>query len=214
MKRRFNILSDPRFRLVYGERRRFREGFQPKKLRLNREQFNLLPEVKKKTPVYPGMLLAEHPSLEKGDLHAPVYGVVSDITVRSIFIEVQDAAQLDTSSFPPVPPVDLLGGDLRGEDLVLAVKKLGVNTRSLGRKVKTLVINGLNPEPGVTWAEAMLIEYGEELQAGIELNAASTVLTRSYSRCRRGRKYASAAYVPCMWSRNIPTAFPNCSSRK
>ena len=169
MKRRFNILSDPRFRLVYGERRRFREGFQPKKLRLNREQFNLLPEVKKKTPVYPGMLLAEHPSLEKGDLHAPVYGVVSDITVRSIFIEVQEAAQLDTSSFPPVPPVDLLGGDLRGEDLVLAVKKLGVNTRSLGRKVKTLVINGLNPEPGVTWAEAMLIEYGEELQAGIEL---------------------------------------------
>ena len=169
MKRRFNILSDPRFRLVYGNICRFREGFKPKKLRLNREQFTLLPDIKKKTPVYPGMLLAEHPSLEKGDLHAPVYGVISDINVRSIFIDVLPDDKVDASAFPEVERVALLDSDLRGEDLVLAVKKLGVNTRSLGQRTKTLVINGLNPEPNITWAEDMLVEYVDEIKAGIEL---------------------------------------------
>ena len=157
MKRRFNILSDPRFRLVYGDVRSFREGFKPRKLRLNREQFELLPDIKKKTQVYPGMLLAEHPSLEKGDLHAPVYGVISDINVRSIFIDVFEDSAVDASAFPAVERVELLNSELRGEDLILAVKKLGVNTRSLGQRARTLVINGLNPEPGITWAEAMLI---------------------------------------------------------
>ena len=169
MKRRFNILSDPRFRLVYGDVRSFREGFKPRKLRLNREQFELLPDIKKKTQVYPGMLLAEHPSLEKGDLHAPVYGVISDINVRSIFIDVFEDAAVDASAFPAVERVELLNSELRGEDLVLAVKKLGVNTRSLGQRARTLVINGLNPEPGITWAEAMLIGYADEIKAGIEL---------------------------------------------
>ena len=115
MKRRFNILSDPRFRLVYGNIRRFREGFVPKKLRLNREGFELLPDIKKKTQVYPGMLLAEHPSLEKGDLHAPVYGVISEINVRSIFIDVLEESSVDASAFPaaiPPPPRTPLTVDL------------------------------------------------------------------------------------------------------
>ena len=169
MKKRLQILSDPRFRLVYGENRPFIEGLKPRTLRLNREQFDLVPGLKKKAQVYPGMLLAEHRSLEKGDLHAPTYGVITEINVRSIFVEVQDEKDVDVSAFPAVEPVDLLGGELRGEDLVLAVKKLGVNTRSLGQRVQTLVINGLNPEPGITWAEAMLLEYVDEIKAGIEL---------------------------------------------
>lgn len=169
MKKRLQILSDPRFRLVYGENRPFIEGLKPRTLRLNREQFSLVPGLKKKAQVYPGMLLAEHPSLEKGDLHAPTYGVITEINVRSIFVEVQDEKDIDVSAFPAVEPVDLLGGDLRGEELVLAVKKLGVNTRSLGQSADTLVINGLNPEPGVTWAEPMLVECAPELEAAIEL---------------------------------------------
>ena len=169
MKKRLQILSDPRFRLVYGENRPFIEGLKPRTLRLNREQFDLVPGLKKKAQVYPGMLLAEHRSLEKGDLHAPTYGVITEINVRSIFVEVQDEKDVDVSAFPAVEPVDLLGGELRGEDLVLAVKKLGVNTRSLGQRADTLVINGLNPEPGVTWAEPMLTECTKELEAAIEI---------------------------------------------
>ena len=67
-------------------------------------------------------------------------------------------------------PVDLLGQGLEGDELALAVKKMGVNTRSLGRRCKTLIINALNPDPGVTWAEPMLVSHVENLRTGMELH--------------------------------------------
>ena len=68
MKQRFQILNDPRFHLVYGVTQRFSYGPSPKLVRLNREGFTLVPGLKRKTPVYPGMLLGEHPAPDKGDL--------------------------------------------------------------------------------------------------------------------------------------------------
>ena len=62
MKQRFQILNDPRFHLVYGVTQRFSYGPSPKLVRLNREGFTLVPGLKRKTPVYPGMLLGEHPA--------------------------------------------------------------------------------------------------------------------------------------------------------
>lgn len=50
------------------------------------------------------------------------------------------------------------------------MKQMGVNTKSLGQEVDTLIINGLNPDPGVTWAEPMLTQNGHNLHAGIELH--------------------------------------------
>lgn len=170
MKQRFNILSDPRFRLLYDEHRPFVDGPSPQTLRLNREGFTVLPHVKKKTLVRPGMLLAEHPSLEKGDLHAPIWGRVTEVTVRSIMVEAVDPQEIGEEAFPEAcEPVDLLNSGLSGEDLVLAVKKLGVNTRSLGCRVKNLVVNCLNVEPGITWAEPMLEVHGSTVLAGLEL---------------------------------------------
>lgn len=61
MKQRFQILNDPRFHLVYGVTQRFSYGPSPKLVRLNREGFTLVSGLKRKTPVYPGMLLGEHP---------------------------------------------------------------------------------------------------------------------------------------------------------
>lgn len=130
----------------------------------------MAPGVKKKTMVYPGMLLAEHPSLDKGDLHAPMYGMITEINARSVFVEAVDPEKVEPGTFPaPLEPVDLIREGREGEDLVLAVKKMGVNTRSLGRRVKTLIVNGLNPEPGVRWAEPMLSEHAAEIRAGLEL---------------------------------------------
>lgn len=170
MKQYFQMIKDPRFHLVYHEQRPFGPGPEPKKLRLNREGFTMAAGVRKKTMVYPGMLLAEHPSLEKGDLHSPVYGMVTEVNARSVFVEAVDPSQAEPGTFPaPIAPIDLLHSSMEGEELVLAVKKLGVNTRSLGAKVDTLIINGLNPEPGVRWAEPMLAEHAEEIHAGIEL---------------------------------------------
>lgn len=166
MKQRFQILNDPRFHLVYGVTERFCEAPAPSKVRLNREGFTLVAGLKKKSAVYPGMLLAEHPAPTKGDLFASIHGVVTDITERSIFVSATEPA----ADAPTVEPVDLLAQGLEGEELALAVKKLGVNTRSLGRKCKTLVINALNPDPGVTWAEPMLQTHVNNLRAGMELH--------------------------------------------
>ena len=166
MKQRFQILNDPRFHLVYGVTQRFSYGPSPKLVRLNREGFTLVPGLKRKTPVYPGMLLGEHPAPDKGDLFASIHGEISEITERSVFL----AATAPSKDAPEVEPVDLLGQGLEGDELALAVKKMGVNTRSLGRRCKTLIINALNPDPGVTWAEPMLVSHVENLRTGMELH--------------------------------------------
>lgn len=170
MKQYFQMIRDPRFRLVYNEHRPFGTGPEPKRIRLNREGFTIVAGVKKKTMVYPGMLLAEYPTLEKGDLHAPIYGTITEINARSIFVDAVDPSEVDPGTFPELPePVDLLREGKEGEELVLAIKKMGVNTRSLGRRTKTLIVNGLNPEPGVRWAEPMLTEHADEIRTGLEL---------------------------------------------
>lgn len=176
MKQRFQILNDPRFHLVYGETARFVEAPTPSRVRLNREGFTLVAGLKKKAKVYAGMLLAEHPAPTKGDLFASISGVITDITERSIFITASD--DFDPEKNPEaaqevaeaLKPVDLLAEGLEGDALRMALKKLGVNTRSLGRKCTTLIINALNPDPGVTWAEPMLGIHVKHLRVGMELH--------------------------------------------
>ncbi len=168
------MLNDPRFHLVYGVSQQFSAGPDPSKVRLNREGMTLVAGVKKKSVVYPGMLLAEHPSLEKGDLYSPIHGEVTEVSDRSVFVTAKapeaPAEGEEATPTPEVTPVDLLGdGAPKGEELVQAVKKLGVNTRSLGKKCKTLIVNGLNPEPGIMWAESMLTVHTTTFKAGMDL---------------------------------------------
>ncbi len=167
MKQHFQILNDSRFHLLYGVTQSFSEGPTPTHVRLNREGFVLVGGLKKKSRVYPGMLVAEHPSLEKGDLFSPIHGVVADVNERSLIIK-QEVPPEDAEPMN-VEPVNLLEQGLQGEELILAVKKLGVNTRSLGKKCKTLIINALNPDPGVAWAEPILTNYGKTFRCGMEL---------------------------------------------
>ena len=166
MKERLQMLNDPRFHLVYGISQRFSDGPEPSIVRLNREGFTLVPGLKKKSPVHEGMLLAEHDSPGKGDLFSPIHGEISEINERSVFVTAGPARE----DAPVVEPIDLLAQGLEGSELALALKKLGVNTRSLGRRCKTLIINGLNPDPGVTWAEPMLMSHIRNLHAGMELH--------------------------------------------
>ncbi len=165
MKQHFQMLNDPRFHLVYGVTKRFEEGHVPSKVRLNREGFTVIAGIKKKTKVYPGMLLGEHPSTEKGDVFSPIHGEVAEINERSIMLKATDPME----DAPQVEPINLLESSLKGEELRLAVKKLGVNTRSLGAECKTLIVNGLNPDPGVRWAEPILTAHGKTLRAGMAL---------------------------------------------
>ncbi len=171
------MLNDHRFHLVYGVTQQFSVAKDPSKVRLNREGMTLVAGVKKKTVVYPGMLLAEHPSAEKGDLFAPIHGEVTDVNDRSIFVSAKEptppappAEGEEAKPAPEATPIDIMGNEaLKGEALIEQIKKLGVNTRSLGKKCKTLIVNGLNPEPGIMWAESMLTSNSTTFRAGMDL---------------------------------------------
>lgn len=171
MKKYFKMLSDERFHLIYGVRQRFSHGPNPKKLRLNREGYNIVEGIQKNTLVYPYMRLSEHPSLSKGDGFSPIYGKIIEINERSIFIDAiePDDDLLAQGKKTLSNRMDLFSLSETGSDLILVLKHLGLNTGSLAKNCETLIINGLNPDPGVTWAEPMLLTHKDTFNAGISM---------------------------------------------
>ena len=169
MKEVFQIIRDPRFQLLYGVRQRFSVGPEPRRVRLNREGCTLVEGVVKKSMVYPYMLLATHPSPVRGNVFAPIFGVVTEINERSIFLDAAEPGEDVRALAAGVEKQDLLSAPQRGAELAMLLKTLGVNTRSLGQDCEKLIINGLNPDPGVTWAEPMLLTHQETLRAGLEM---------------------------------------------
>lgn len=169
MKELFQMLNDPRFHLLYGVTQRFSTGPEPRLVRLNREGFKLVEGVKKKTLVYPRMRLAVHPSPQKGDAFSPIFGQITEISERSIFVEAVEPNEELRQAAEAVEKVDLAALPERGAELAKILKGLGLNTRSLGQDCKTLIINGLNPDPGVAWAEPMLLTHLDNLKAGLDV---------------------------------------------
>lgn len=171
MKEQFQMLSDPRFNLLYGVTQRFSEGPSPQRIRLNREGYTLLEGVAKKTRVYPLMPLSTHPSPSKGDSFSPIFGEIVDVNARSIFVEAcePDEELLARAREAAGNKIDLRQRPEQGQELVPVLKSLGLNTKSLSQPCETLIINGLNPDPGVTWAEPMLYAHQDTFRAGLEI---------------------------------------------
>lgn len=164
MPTRFQIMRDPRFHLVHQVTQRFSDGPESQEIRLARGGFTLDPAIKKKAEVYPDMLVATHPAPDMGNLYSPVRGVVKDVSERYVDIDVKPAEPGD----PVMPVADLTA--LEGDALLEGLKNMGVDTRHLSQSVDTLIINALNPEPGITWAEPMLATHVRNLKAGLELH--------------------------------------------
>ena len=124
--------------------------------------------VSKNALVYPGMVLARHGDIRKGDLHCPVVGTVADAGSQGVMIKVgAPAPKPEPVEIPETAPVAL--HSLHGEDLVRALKGLGIDTGVLTAHCQTLIINGLNPEPGILWAEPMLTVHADVIRAGVSL---------------------------------------------
>ncbi len=170
MKTRFQVLKDPCFSLVHNVSQRFTDGPVPQEVRLARAGFELLPYVKKKAVVDVGTCIAVHPSEGKGNLFSPIRGEITEINERYVIINARDlgekAAEIPPSDLPDAKNLDTL----EGQELLLALKKLGVDTAKLSRACDTLIINALNPEPGIMWAEPMLATHVRNLKAGFELH--------------------------------------------
>lgn len=114
--------------------------------------------VKKKAEVAPGTLVAEHPGKNTGDAHSPIAGVVADISASGVTITAQDVEA-------KAEPVNTK--NLSDDDLKATLKSLGISTAAF-TKAQNLIVNGLNPEPGVAIASYLLAQEVPLLNKGLE----------------------------------------------
>lgn len=158
------------FQLISGEAAPFEQGPEGSALKMVRVPLagHSAKTVKKKQLVAPGTLVAEHPDAGVGDMHSPVMGVVQDVTADAVTIKFEEpkapAEGEEGPEIPEVSPVSLDG--LEGDELAAALKKLGVSTAALSGAT-AVVINGLNPEPGISVSEALLAHHAATLEKGV-----------------------------------------------
>lgn len=119
--------------------------------------------LKKKAEVVENGLVGACPDKRFECAHSPVTGVVTDVQPGYVAI----APQALESDIPPVQPMDL--GALSGQELIDAVKQLGVSLHDIGGRADIVVINALNPEPGICFSRTLLEEHAAEINAGIFL---------------------------------------------
>ena len=148
-----------------------------------------LKSIKKRVRVAAGALLAMHSSPNEGDMHSPFNGVIKDLTATFIEIAREDPPRTDAatgeSAAPvaataakgaddampdpaaPVEPVSLDG--LEPMALAETLKRLGRSARPFTRPCDVFIINCLNPEPGMLYAEELLAGYKPVIEAGFAL---------------------------------------------
>lgn len=130
------------------------------------------PVVKKKQIVGRGELLAEISSkgaFNQGFIHSSIDGLVEDVLPDAIVIAPIPAPKEGEEAPVPVRPEPCTDLDtLGGEELCRKLLELGVDTSNL-HATRTLVINALNPEPGVIVSEFLLKHAQETLKTGLQL---------------------------------------------
>jgi len=161
--------SKPNFNLLAGISGSLQEGPEPLTVCVPLRGHSTK-SIKKKSPVAPGTLVAEHPDPDVGDVHSPIAGVVTEVTETAVVIAAGLAPPAKEGEEPPaaapVTPLDL--SELAGEELKRALKMLGVSTRPFP-KASMLIVNGLNPEPGTGIAELILRDFRQTLERGFSV---------------------------------------------
>lgn len=127
---------------------------------LNIQVRNLVLKTAKGKKVERGGLIAERPSKFGGAYHAPCSGKVAVVDHHRMNIKCSD----DEGT---VEPVDVRSIE-PGRELLRTIQELGIDIAPLAA-AKNLVINGLNPEPGISVAEQLLRDELATLEAGLEM---------------------------------------------
>lgn len=131
----------------------------------------LNPVVKKNALVPAYGLIAQNPAPgahSLGNLHSPMDAKVVEVSATEIILQTPPPPK-EGEEAPAIEPVAKSNlAELSGDELCAKLKELGVNTTSMV-KANVLVINALNPEPGVTIAEQMLKSEKSVLSIGLGL---------------------------------------------
>lgn len=146
-----------------------------------------LKSVKKKTRLPAGGLIASHNNPERGDLHAPFDCVVQDVNSAYVKLVYEplpppekkketapasgegDEAPAKAAEEPllPIKPRSLDGLDKA--ELCTVLKTLGISTRDFTKPCELFIINCINPEPGIFFAQELVRDYAEDLRAGFAM---------------------------------------------
>ncbi|NLW80357.1 MAG: 4Fe-4S dicluster domain-containing protein [Desulfovibrionales bacterium] len=135
-------------------------------------QKNQKPVVKKKQIVGRGQVVAETKCISAfctGYVHATIDGMVEDILPNAIVVGPLPAPKEGEDPQMPVRPEPCAELDsLSGEDLCRKLLELGIDTNKF-HPSRTLIINGLNPEPGVVVSEQLLKDAQKTLEVGVRI---------------------------------------------
>jgi electron transport complex protein RnfC len=130
------------------------------------------PVVKKKQIVGKGQVIAENPSggaFNTGFVHATIDGAVEDILSNAIVIGPLPAPKEGEEAPSPARPEPFVGLDaLMNEELCRKLLELGIDTDKF-HPSRTLIVNGLNPEPGVLVSEQLLKDAKKTLEVGVQV---------------------------------------------
>lgn len=127
---------------------------------LNMRVRNLVLKTGKGKTVKRGELIAEHPARTGRTHHAAASGKITKVTYYHLSIKCDgretDVAPVNVAAMGP------------GKELMLTLQDLGLDMTQLSR-ADLLVINGLNPEPGISVAGQLLQTESDILEAGLGL---------------------------------------------
>ncbi len=154
-----------------------KEPPQPKMVRIPYSS-RLKPVVKKKAEVKKGDVIAESRTSKpygEGYAHATICGEVFEVHKDYILIRSApppppgEEEQETTPTIPDCDTVELSDLKiLRDDELARTLLEFGIDTDRFDPS-HTLVINGLNPEPGVTISEEVLHQFKHTLEVGLDL---------------------------------------------
>lgn len=127
---------------------------------LNIQVRNRVLKTKKGKKLAKGEIIAESPSAFGGACNAAFSGKVTKVNYHHMTIKCAGDEVIE--------PTDMQNFG-SGKELLRTLQGLGIDTAPLSGHAKTLVINGLNPEPGVSVAQQILKDETRYLQAGLDM---------------------------------------------
>ncbi len=157
---------------------------------------NLVLKTGKGKKVAKGEMIAEHPTKFGGAYHAPISGKVAKVNYHHMTIKGDGADNV-------AEPVDVLSLE-PGKELLRTLQGLGVDIAPLS-KTGLLIVNGLNPEPGISVAEHLLKDEKEAVEAGLEMASKFIEPSRTVLAVAKGASYSLSGCE----TKTIKPRYPN-----